>query len=101
MGVSSGVESYGVSVLSTLDILGRTLGLGLSLSKALTLRETVCVLVASVRFCDSMNCSPSGPSVREISWARILEWASISPRGSSPPRDQTWVSCTAGRFSTA
>ena len=30
---------------------------------------------------------------------RILEWVAILfPRGSSQPRDQTWVSCIAGRF---
>ena len=33
--------------------------------------------------------------------ARILEWFAISSsRGSSPPRDQTWVSRIAGRFFT-
>ena len=37
----------------------------------------------------------------EISQARILEWVAISfSRGSSQPRDQTWVSCIAGRFFT-
>ena len=31
--------------------------------------------------------------------ARILEWVAVSSsRGSSQPRDRTWVSCTAGRF---
>ena len=30
--------------------------------------------------------------------ARVLEWVAISfSRGSSQPRDGTWVSCTAGR----
>ena len=33
--------------------------------------------------------------------ARILEWAAISfSRGSPQPRNQTWVSCIAGRFFT-
>ena len=33
--------------------------------------------------------------------ARILEWVAIPFfRGSSWPRDRTWVSCTAGRFFT-
>jgi len=33
--------------------------------------------------------------------ARILEWVAIpSPRGSSQSRDQTQVSCIAGRFFT-
>ena len=41
-----------------------------------------------------MDRSPPGSSVHEISQARIREWAAISSsRGSSPPRDQTCVSC--------
>ena len=41
-----------------------------------------------------MNCSPPGSSVLGISQARILEWVAISSsRGSSWPRDRTWVSC--------
>ena len=48
-----------------------------------------------------MDCSPPGSSVHEIFQARIQEWVAISfSRGSSQPRDQTWVSCTAGRFFT-
>ena len=36
-----------------------------------------------------------------ISQSRILEWVAISfSRGSSGPRDWTWVSCIAGRFFT-
>ena len=43
--------------------------------------------------------SPLGSSVYEILQARILEWVAIPfSRGSSPPRDQIWVSCIAGRF---
>ena len=50
---------------------------------------------------DPMDCSLAGSSVHGIFLARILEWAAISfSRGSSPPRDQTWVSCIAGRFFT-
>ena len=50
--------------------------------------------------CDPMDCSPPS-SVHRIAQARILEWVAISfSRGSSPPRDQTWVSCIAGRFFT-
>ena len=51
--------------------------------------------------CDPMDHSPSGSSVHEIFQARILEWGAISFfRGSSQPRDQTQVSCTAGKFFT-
>ena len=50
-------------------------------------------------FCDPMDCSPSGSSVYGISQARILEWVAISfSKGSSLPRDWTWVSCIAGLF---
>ena len=49
---------------------------------------------------DPMDCSLPD-SVQEILQARILEQIAIPfPRGSSPPRDQTWVSCIAGRFFT-
>ena len=45
--------------------------------------------------------SSASSSVHGILQARILEWVSISSsRGSSQPRDQTWVSCTEGRFFT-
>jgi len=49
-----------------------------------------------------MDCSPSGSSVHRILQARILEWVAMpSSRGSSQPRDQTGVSCIAGRFFTS
>ena len=52
-------------------------------------------------FCDLMDCRPPGSSVREILQARILEWIVILfSRGSFWSRDQTWVSCIAGRFFT-
>ena len=45
-------------------------------------------------FCDPMDCSLPGSSVLRISQAGILEWVAISfSRGSSQPRDWTWVSC--------
>ena len=48
-----------------------------------------------------MDCSPSGNSVHGILQARMLEWVSISfSRGPSRPRNQTLVSCIAGRFFT-
>ena len=51
--------------------------------------------------CNPTDCSPSGCSVQGIFQARILEWVAISfSRGSSPPRDRTWVSYIAGRFFT-
>ena len=52
-------------------------------------------------FFDPMDCSSPGSSVHEILQARILEWVAIPfSRGSSRPRDWTWVSCIAGKFFT-
>ena len=46
-----------------------------------------------------MDCSQPGSSVHGILQARILEWVAISfSRGSSQPRDGSWVSCIAGSF---
>ena len=51
--------------------------------------------------CDHMDCSSPGSSVHGILQARILEWGAIPfSRGPSWPRDQTQVSCIAGRFFT-
>ena len=48
-----------------------------------------------------MDYSPPGSPVHGILQARVLEWvATPSSRGSSRPRDRTWVSCIAGRFLT-
>ena len=47
------------------------------------------------------DCSLPGSSIHGILQARTLEWeASPFSRGSSQPRDQTWVSCIAGEFFT-
>ena len=49
--------------------------------------------------CDSVDCSPPSSPVHRIFQARIPEWgAKSSSRGSSWCRDQTCVSCIAGRF---
>ena len=50
---------------------------------------------------DPMDCSWPGCSVPGLLQARILGWVAMpSSRGSSQPRDQIPVSCTAGRFFT-
>ena len=50
---------------------------------------------------DPMDCSPRSSSVHGILQVRILEWVDMPfSRGSSGPRDQTRVSCIAGRFFT-
>ena len=48
--------------------------------------------------CDPMDCSPPGSSIHGILQARVLEWVAISfSRGSSQPRNRTWVSHIIGR----
>ena len=47
------------------------------------------------------DCDPMVYTVHGLLQARTLEWAAFPfCRGSSQPRDQTWVSRTAGRFFT-
>ena len=58
----------------------------------------VCVCVCTRVCAQSLSCvwlcSPQGSSVHGIFQARILEWVTISSsRESSPPRDQTRISC--------
>ena len=44
--------------------------------------------------CDTMDCNLPGSSIYGILQARLLEWVAMTfSRGSSQPRDQTWVSC--------
>ena len=48
--------------------------------------------------CDPMDCSLPSSSVHGIFQAIVLEWIVISfSRGSSWPRDQTWVSSVVDR----
>ena len=48
--------------------------------------------------CDPMGCNLQHSSVHGIFQARVPEWVAISfSRGSSQPRDQTRVSCIAGK----
>ena len=68
-------------------------------------RELVCVhaklLQSYLTLCDPVDCIPPHSSDHVILQARILEWVAIPFfRGSSQPRDWTWVSCIAGRFFT-
>ena len=54
-----------------------------------------------VQFFVTPSLCPPGSSVHGILQARILEWIALpSSRGSSQPRDQTQISCSAGRFFT-
>ena len=52
--------------------------------------------------CHPTDCSPPGSSAHGILQARVLERVAIAfSRGSSRPRNQTWVSCIVGRFFTS
>ena len=62
-----------------------------------------CLLVTQLclTLCDPMDCSLPGSSVHGILQARILEWLAIPfSKGSSRPRDRTWVLRIPGRFFT-
>ena len=50
--------------------------------------------------CDPVDCSLPGSSIHGILQARVLEWVAISFSRGSRPRDQTRVSCIAGRCLT-
>ena len=55
-------------------------------------------LQSCLTLCDPMDCSLQGSFIYGILQARILEWVAIpSSRGSSWPRDQTWVPRIVGR----
>ena len=57
--------------------------------------ESICMHAQSCpNLCNPMDYSPSDSSLHGISQGRILEWLPFfSSRGSSQPRNQTWVSC--------
>ena len=62
------------------------------------MKMSVKVLVTQLclTLCDPMDYSLPGSSVHASFQARILDWATISfSRGSSQPRDQTYVSCVS------
>ena len=51
--------------------------------------------------CNPIDCNPPGSSVHGILQGRILEWVAVLfSKGSSQLRDQTQVSCIAGRSFT-
>ena len=65
--------------------------------------QSVMCLVAQwcPTLCDPMDCSLPGSSIHGIFQARILEWVAVPfSRVSSESRDQSQVSCIAGRFIT-
>ena len=61
----------------------------------------VLVPQSCLTLCDPMDCNLLGSTVHGILQAKILDWVAISfSEGSSHPKDQTRVSCIAGRFFT-
>ena len=103
----------------TLSIRKKLLGLKVKVNKPFPCMSTyllVCHLVKTVTvtlclclvaqscptLCDPMDyIAHQAPLSTGTPQARILEWVAMpSFRGSSLPRDQTQVSCSAGRFFT-
>ena len=59
------------------------------------------VMLSGIWLCNPTDFSLPVSSVSGIFQARILEWVAVSySKGSFPPRNQTRVSCIAGRFFT-
>ena len=58
--------------------------------------QQVLVTQWCLTLCDPMDCSLPHSSVCGMLQERKLEWVAIShSKGSSQPRDQTWISCIA------
>ena len=67
----------------------------------LTLKSEVIVAHSCPTLWGPMDCSLPGSSAHRILQARMLESVVIPfSRGFSQPRDQTWISCIAGKFFT-
>ena len=62
---------------------------------------SICFVLSRAQLCDPMDYNPPDSSGDGIFQTRLLEWVAIPfSRGSSPSRNQTQVSCIAGRFFT-
>ena len=62
--------------------------------------SSLCMHAKSLQSCPSLcnlaDCSPPGSSVHGIIQVRTLEWVAMPPtRGSSQPRDQTFIFCVS------
>ena len=94
-------QEWNLSLLQLLPWWEDCLPLSHPGSPKLYMKVKVLFLQSCPILCDPMNCSFPGSSVHGILQARILEWVAIPfSRGSSHPREQTWVPCIAGRFFT-
>ena len=84
---------------NTRDLSQSNISLNYKTGDIFKLRMGVLVAQSCPTLCGPMDCNPPGSSVHGILQSRILEWVAIPfSRGSSQPRDQTRVSCIAGRF---
>ena len=73
----------------------------MSVELTLIPKVKVWVTQSGLTLCNPMDCSPPDSSVHGTLQAKLLEWVAIPfSRGTSWPRDQTCVSCVAGRFLT-
>ena len=76
-------------------------GSGTFFGNRVSIDVRVLVPQSCLTLCNSMDCSLPGSSVLGILQAKILERVAISYyRGSSRPRDRTYISCIAGRIFT-
>ena len=67
-----------------------------------SLLSCVCVAHLCPAICNPMDCGSPGSSAHGILQAGILEWVAFPfSKVSSQPRDQTCISCIAGRFFTS
>ena len=91
------------AIQSSHPLLVVTVGVFLNSLELQLLSAGMCSIAQSyLSLCDLMDYSPPGSSIHGISHARILEWVAISSsRGSSWPRDQTCISCIAGKYFTS
>ena len=75
------------------DSPGKNTGVGCHfLLQCMKVKSESEVALSCPTLSDRMDCSLPGSSVHGIFQARVLEWVAISfSKGSSRPRDQTWV----------
>ena len=90
------LNSNWVEVISLTTLLYHIFILSLKIKQVCAESLQLCLTL-----CNPIDCSPPVYSVHGILQARILEWVAIPfSMGTSQPRDETLVSCIAGRLFT-